>query len=52
VTLEAEGTGRRLSVGDAIDVRVVGVEALRGRVELMPADGEPPQRRAPTRRRR
>lgn len=45
VMLEGEDTARRFAIGDAIEVRVVAVEPLRGRVELMPADGTPPQPR-------
>jgi ribonuclease R len=36
--LEAEGSGRRLRLGDSIKVEVDRVEAPRGRVDLAPAD--------------
>jgi ribonuclease R len=36
--LEAEGSGRRLRLGDSIEVEVDRVEAPRGRVDLAPAD--------------
>jgi ribonuclease R len=39
-----EDTGRRIRLGDALRVRVVDVEPLRGRVTLEPAD-RPPHRR-------
>ncbi len=43
-------TGRRIRLGDAIDVRVVRIEPLRGRVELEPADApRRPARRAGSR---
>jgi ribonuclease R len=35
--LEAEGSGRRLRLGDPVDVVVDRVEAVRGRVDLSPA---------------
>ena len=35
--LEAEGSGRRLRLGDPVDVTVDRVEAPRGRVDLEPA---------------
>jgi ribonuclease R len=35
--LEAEGSGRRLRLGDPVDVVVDRVEAVRGRVDLAPA---------------
>lgn len=48
ILLEGDDTGRRIAVGDAIQVRVVGVEALRGRVDLEPADApRGTQRHAP-----
>ena len=37
VGLIGEGTGRRVMIGDPITVRIVRIEALRGRVELEPA---------------
>ena len=37
--LEAERSGRRLRLGDPIDVTVSRVDAPRGRVDLLPADG-------------
>ncbi len=37
VMLEGDDTGRRIAVGDALQVRVVDVHPLRGRVELEPA---------------
>jgi ribonuclease R len=40
VAVEGVATGRRIRVGDRVDVRVVRVEALRGRVELEPAGAE------------
>jgi ribonuclease R len=49
IGLVGEGTGRRVMIGDPIRVRVVRVEALRGRVELEPAALGPS--RALTRRR-
>ncbi len=52
VILSGEDTGRRFAVGDPIDVRVVNVEPLRGRVELEPASGASPRRQAPLRGRR
>jgi ribonuclease R len=36
--LEAEGSGRRLRLGDSIEVRVDRIEAPRGRVNLGPAE--------------
>ena len=36
--LEAEGSGRRLRLGDPVDVAVDRVETARGRVDLSPAD--------------
>jgi ribonuclease R len=36
--LEAEGSGRRLRLGDSIEVRVDRVDAPRGRVDLDPAE--------------
>ncbi len=42
ILLEGEETGRRLALGDSVEVRVVSVEPLRGRVELMPVDGIAP----------
>ena len=53
VVLEGEESGRRLAVGDPLEVRVVDVEPLRGRVQLEPASGAAPRRqRAPVRGRR
>ena len=36
--LEAEGSGRRLRLGDPVEVAVDRVETARGRVDLSPAD--------------
>ncbi len=36
--LEAEGSGRRLRLGDSIAVEVDRVDAPRGRVDLEPAE--------------
>jgi ribonuclease R len=36
-TLEAEGSGRRLRLGDTVEVEVDRVDAPRGRVDLIPA---------------
>ncbi len=52
VMLEGEDTGRRFAIGDPVDVRVVSIEPLRGRVELEPASGAAPRRQAPLRGRR
>jgi ribonuclease R len=38
--LRGQGTGATLRLGDPIEVRVARVDAARGRVEVMPADGE------------
>ncbi len=38
VVLVGEEHGGRIAVGDAISIRVVDIEALRGRVDLEPAD--------------
>lgn len=46
VMLVGDDTGRRIAIGDPISVRVVGVEPLRGRVDLAPADA-PPSGRGP-----
>ncbi|MGN6814837.1 MAG: RNB domain-containing ribonuclease [Solirubrobacterales bacterium] len=40
VALVGRGSGRRINLGDPISVRVAGVDAPRGRVQLAPA-GEP-----------
>ena len=40
VALVGRGSGARVSLGDPISVRVAGVDAPRGRAELVPA-GEP-----------
>jgi ribonuclease R len=40
VALVGRGSGGRINLGDPISVRVAGVDALRGRAELVPA-GEP-----------
>lgn len=45
VVLIGEDTGRRIAIGDAVSVRVVDVERLRGRVDLQPADAAPVERR-------
>jgi ribonuclease R len=39
-----EDTGRRIRLGDALRVRVVDVQPLRGRVSLEPAEGRRPHR--------
>ena len=39
VALVGDRTGARLALGDAVSVRVVDVDPLRGRVELEPASG-------------
>jgi len=36
--LEAEGSGRRLRLGDSIEVQVGRIDAPRGRVDLEPAE--------------
>jgi ribonuclease R len=36
--LEAEGSGRRLRLGDSVQVEVDRIEAPRGRVDLVPAE--------------
>jgi len=41
VMLIGDASGRRIRLGDPIEVRVVRVEPLRGRVELEPADAAP-----------
>jgi exoribonuclease R len=47
--LVGEHTGRRIRIGDPVSVRVVSIQALRGRVDLEPAEAseraEPPPRR-------
>jgi exoribonuclease R len=40
VALVGRGSGTRVSLGDPISVRVAGVDAARGRAELVP-EGEP-----------
>jgi hypothetical protein len=49
-------TGKRVGIGDAIEVRVESVEPARGRVDLLAAgdarDGGRPQRRSGRGRRR
>jgi ribonuclease R len=45
VALIGERTGRRLMLGDTIDVAIASVDPLRGRVDLEPCDGEPRRRR-------
>lgn len=47
VALEGESTGTRIAVGDAVAVRVVDIEPLRGRVDLEPADAQPRQSARP-----
>jgi ribonuclease R len=42
VMLVGDDTGRRIAIGDAISVRVVDIEPLRGRVDLAPADSPRP----------
>ena len=34
-------TGKRIRLGDPVTVRVGGIEAARGRVDLLPAKAEP-----------
>jgi ribonuclease R len=46
VALVGAATGRRLRLGDPIEVRVSSTEPLRGRVDLEPAAGSRPPRRA------
>ncbi|HJZ60792.1 MAG TPA: RNB domain-containing ribonuclease [Miltoncostaeaceae bacterium] len=48
VALVADGSGRRIAIGDPVAVRVVDVDRLRGRVDLEPADAPAtrPARRA------
>jgi ribonuclease R len=41
VALIGAAKGRRIRVGDAVRARVTGIEPLRGRVELEPADAGP-----------
>lgn len=50
VMLIGEDDGRRFAVGDPVEVRVVNVEPLRGRVELEPAHGATPRPRHAPRR--
>ena len=45
VSLIGTRTGRRIRLGDRLEVRVVRIEPLRGRVELEPASGGAPARR-------
>jgi ribonuclease R len=53
VMLVGDETGRRIAIGDSIEVRVEDIEPLRGRVELSPADApRPTARLAPRRGRR
>jgi ribonuclease R len=53
VMLVGDDTGRRIAIGDPIEVRVEDIEPLRGRVELSPADApRPTARLAPRRARR
>ncbi len=47
VSLIGTRSGRRIRLGDRLDVRVVRIEPLRGRVELEPASGGPSARRPP-----
>ena len=42
VMLVGDATGRRIAIGDPISVRVVEVEPVRGRVDLIPADAPRP----------
>jgi ribonuclease R len=41
VMLIGDASGRRIRLGDPIEVRVIRIEPLRGRVELEPADAAP-----------
>ena len=52
VMLVGDETGRRIAIGDAIKVRVVEVNALRGRVDLEPANTSMPAPRPAPRSRR
>ena len=45
VSLIGARSGRRIRLGDRLEVRVVRIEPLRGRVELEPASGGAPARR-------
>jgi ribonuclease R len=47
VSLTGTRSGRRIRLGDRLEVRVVRIEPLRGRVELEPASGGAPARRPP-----
>ena len=47
VMLIGDASGRRIRLGDPIEVRVVRIEPLRGRVELEPADTPRPHRGGP-----
>ena len=39
VALVGDGSGRRIRIGDTLEVRVVRIEPLRGRIQLEPATG-------------
>lgn len=52
VMLIGDESGRRIAVGDAVTVRVVEVNPLRGRVDLEPADTSMPAPRPAPRNRR
>ena len=45
VSLIGSRTGRRIRLGDRLEVRALRIEPLRGRVELEPASGAAPARR-------
>ena len=47
VSLIGTRTGRRIRLGDRLEVRAVRIEPLRGRVELEPVSGAAPARRPP-----
>ena len=47
VMLIGDASGRRIRLGDPIEVRVIRIEPLRGRVELEPADTPRPHRGGP-----
>ena len=47
--LVGSATGRRIRLGDPVRLRVIGVEPLRGRVDLEDAQAPPSSRPAPRR---
>jgi ribonuclease R len=49
--LTGEATGRKVRLGDPVEVRVSEVNRLRGRVNLEPAEGAPPPKPPPLRAR-